>query len=100
MGQPVVHFEIIGKDPEKLRSYYGDLFWWELTRPRLRRKRYRAGQLWIPGPHHLGGWNRHPWWGRRRAEPRCQPDTSAPLRNSFIEQQLQRSGRAIADGKL
>src|SRR5690348_7289084 len=29
MGQPVVHFEIIGKDPEKLRSYYGDLFEWK-----------------------------------------------------------------------
>jgi uncharacterized protein len=29
MGQPVVHFEIIGKDPEKLRSYYSDLFGWE-----------------------------------------------------------------------
>ena len=29
MGQPVVHFEIIGKEPEKLRSYYGDLFGWE-----------------------------------------------------------------------
>jgi predicted enzyme related to lactoylglutathione lyase len=29
MGQPVVHFEIIGKDPEKLRRYYGDLFGWE-----------------------------------------------------------------------
>ena len=29
MGQPVVHFEIIGKGPEKLRSYYGDLFGWE-----------------------------------------------------------------------
>ncbi|GHO98720.1 glyoxalase [Reticulibacter mediterranei] len=28
MGQPVVHFEIIGKDPEKLRRYYGDLFGW------------------------------------------------------------------------
>ena len=26
MGQPVVHFEIIGNDPEKLRGYYGDLF--------------------------------------------------------------------------
>lgn len=25
MGQPVVHFEIIGKDPEKLRSYYREL---------------------------------------------------------------------------
>ena len=29
MGQPVVHFEIIGKDANKLRSFYGDLFGWE-----------------------------------------------------------------------
>jgi len=29
MGQPVVHFEIIGEDPEKLRNYYGELFGWE-----------------------------------------------------------------------
>jgi predicted enzyme related to lactoylglutathione lyase len=29
MGQPVVHFEIIGTDPAKLRSYYGELFGWE-----------------------------------------------------------------------
>jgi predicted enzyme related to lactoylglutathione lyase len=29
MGQPVVHFEVIGKDPEGLRTYYGDLFGWE-----------------------------------------------------------------------
>jgi predicted enzyme related to lactoylglutathione lyase len=29
MGQPVVHFEVIGRDPGKLRSYYGDLFGWE-----------------------------------------------------------------------
>jgi predicted enzyme related to lactoylglutathione lyase len=29
MGQPVVHFEIIGTDPEGLRGYYGDLFGWE-----------------------------------------------------------------------
>ena len=29
MGQAVVHFEIIGRDPTKLRSYYGDLFGWE-----------------------------------------------------------------------
>ncbi len=28
MEQPVVHFEIIGRDPEKLRSYYGELFGW------------------------------------------------------------------------
>jgi predicted enzyme related to lactoylglutathione lyase len=29
MGQPVVHFEIIGKDADGLRSYYADLFGWE-----------------------------------------------------------------------
>ena len=29
MGQPVVHFEIIGRDPAKLRGYYGELFGWE-----------------------------------------------------------------------
>ena len=29
MGQAVVHFEIVGKDGAKLRSYYGDLFGWE-----------------------------------------------------------------------
>ena len=29
MGQPVVHFEVTGKDPAKLRSYFGDLFGWE-----------------------------------------------------------------------
>ncbi len=28
MGQPVVHFEIIGRDPAELRSYYGELFGW------------------------------------------------------------------------
>jgi predicted enzyme related to lactoylglutathione lyase len=28
MGQPVVHFEVIGKDGEKLRSYYSELFGW------------------------------------------------------------------------
>jgi predicted enzyme related to lactoylglutathione lyase len=29
MGQPVVHFEIIGTDPEGLRRYYRELFGWE-----------------------------------------------------------------------
>ena len=29
MGQPVVHFEIVGKDAAKLRGYYADLFGWE-----------------------------------------------------------------------
>jgi predicted enzyme related to lactoylglutathione lyase len=30
MGQPVVHFEVIGKDAERLRTYYADLFGWEI----------------------------------------------------------------------
>ncbi|HEV7653904.1 MAG TPA: VOC family protein [Mycobacteriales bacterium] len=29
MGNPVVHFEILGTDPDGLRSYYGSLFGWE-----------------------------------------------------------------------
>jgi predicted enzyme related to lactoylglutathione lyase len=31
MGQPVVHFEIIGSDPARLRSYYGELFGWTFS---------------------------------------------------------------------
>jgi predicted enzyme related to lactoylglutathione lyase len=30
MGQPVVHFEIIGKDGAKLQSYYSELFGWKM----------------------------------------------------------------------
>ena len=29
MAQPIVHFEIIGNDPKRLRSYYGELFGWK-----------------------------------------------------------------------
>ena len=28
MGQPVVHFEIIGADPQQLRGYHADRFGW------------------------------------------------------------------------
>ena len=31
MGQPVVHFEIVGKDVDALQSYYSELFGWELN---------------------------------------------------------------------
>jgi predicted enzyme related to lactoylglutathione lyase len=31
MGQPVVHFEIVGKDAEQLHSYYSDLFGWQIN---------------------------------------------------------------------
>ena len=29
-AQPVVHFEVIGRDGTKLQSYYGELFGWEI----------------------------------------------------------------------
>ena len=29
MGQPVVHFKIIGADPTRLRGFFGYLFGWE-----------------------------------------------------------------------
>ena len=29
MGQPVVHFEIIGNDPTRLRGFFNELFEWE-----------------------------------------------------------------------
>jgi predicted enzyme related to lactoylglutathione lyase len=31
MGQPVVHFEVIGKDGEKLQGYYAELFDWDVN---------------------------------------------------------------------
>lgn len=33
MPQPVVHFEVIGKDPARLRRYFGELFGWEFDIP-------------------------------------------------------------------
>jgi predicted enzyme related to lactoylglutathione lyase len=30
MGQPVVHFEVIGNDGTRLRRYYSELFGWEI----------------------------------------------------------------------
>jgi predicted enzyme related to lactoylglutathione lyase len=33
MGQPVVHFEVIGKDPEKLREFYSQMFDWNFSDP-------------------------------------------------------------------
>jgi len=33
MRQPVVHFEVIGKDPTRLRKYFGELFGWEFDVP-------------------------------------------------------------------
>jgi predicted enzyme related to lactoylglutathione lyase len=33
MPQPVVHFEVVGKDPTRLRKYFGDLFGWQFDLP-------------------------------------------------------------------
>lgn len=33
MSHPVVHFEVIGKDPQRLREYFSDLFGWEFDTP-------------------------------------------------------------------
>src|SRR5688572_2087812 len=30
MGRPVVHFEVIGQDGEKLRRFFGELFDWKI----------------------------------------------------------------------
>jgi predicted enzyme related to lactoylglutathione lyase len=30
MPQPVVHFEIVGRDGERLQAYYSELFGWEI----------------------------------------------------------------------
>jgi predicted enzyme related to lactoylglutathione lyase len=30
MGQAVVHFEVMGKDAERLRSFYSQMFGWEI----------------------------------------------------------------------
>ena len=31
MGQPVVHFEVMGRDVEKLRTFYASLFDWQIN---------------------------------------------------------------------
>lgn len=30
MGQPVVHFEVVGKDAEQLQKFYSELFGWKI----------------------------------------------------------------------
>jgi predicted enzyme related to lactoylglutathione lyase len=30
MGQPVVHFEVIGRDADRLQAYYSELFGWRI----------------------------------------------------------------------
>ena len=42
MPQPVVHFEVVGQDPTRLRSYFGDLFGCVFEVLRRWRKRCRS----------------------------------------------------------
>jgi predicted enzyme related to lactoylglutathione lyase len=30
MGNPVIHFEVLGKDPQALQTFYGEAFGWEM----------------------------------------------------------------------
>jgi predicted enzyme related to lactoylglutathione lyase len=30
MGRPVIHFEVVGKDGDALRTFYSELFGWEI----------------------------------------------------------------------
>jgi uncharacterized protein len=53
VGQPVVHFKIIGRDPTKLRSYYGDLFGGSSTPATRPPKR-------SPSPATTGSWTGTP----------------------------------------
>ena len=31
MSSPLIHFEVAGKDPDKLQSFFGDLFGWQVN---------------------------------------------------------------------
>jgi hypothetical protein len=60
-----VHFEIIGKDPEKLRGYFGELFGWEFdTSSPVAEAVSEPMELRLREPHHDQRRDRDP--GRRR----------------------------------
>jgi predicted enzyme related to lactoylglutathione lyase len=50
MGQPVVHFEVVGTDGDALRKYYGEMFGWEFEEP-MGPTNYAV----IKNPNGLGG---------------------------------------------
>jgi uncharacterized protein len=31
MSSPLIHFEVAGKDPQKLQGFFGDLFGWQIN---------------------------------------------------------------------
>ena len=44
MSQPVVHFEIIGTDPDRLRRFFGELFGWRYERTPVAQAVSAAGE--------------------------------------------------------
>ena len=36
MGQPVMHFEVMGEDGKALQSFYSEMFGWEFEKPEAR----------------------------------------------------------------
>jgi predicted enzyme related to lactoylglutathione lyase len=85
MGHPVVHFEIIGSDPGRLRDYYGSLFGW-----RFDLGHDAAGEVSAPGgygftqppagiPGGVGGGDGYP---RRTLFYVGVPDIEAALRQA------------------
>ncbi len=57
MGQPVVHFEVIGKDGDKLQKYYSELFGWEIDSNNEMNYGMvsRDSNLTADGSHGIGG---------------------------------------------
>jgi predicted enzyme related to lactoylglutathione lyase len=51
MGQPVVHFEIIGKDGAALQSYYSELFGWDVDA----NNEMKYGSVAVQGGKGIGG---------------------------------------------
>jgi predicted enzyme related to lactoylglutathione lyase len=56
MANPVVHFEVIGKDGDKLKSYYSELFGWEINSDNpMKYGSIGDGQGRGPGGEGIGG---------------------------------------------
>lgn len=72
MPQPVVHFEVIGKDPTRLRKYFGELFGWEFDVHRPWRGKYRNRRTMVSRPGHLRRRDRNPR-RRGRRSGLCEP---------------------------
>lgn len=51
MAAPVVHFEIVGKDGEKLQKFYSELFDWEIDTNNPQ----KYGLVKPAGPNSIGG---------------------------------------------